>query len=84
MRTRIVGSARASRRPIRVLHFFENNAPPGSSIPGQRSGRCHSSVMFEPDAVAHQPRAVIDQQPQIQLRPAQLRRRERVQPTPEI
>jgi hypothetical protein len=30
IRTRIVCSARARRRPIRVLHFFKNSAPPGN------------------------------------------------------
>jgi hypothetical protein len=28
-------SARAGRRPIRVAHFFENSAPPGSRSSGQ-------------------------------------------------
>ena len=42
----IVCSARARRREIRVFHFFENSAPPGSRSSGHRSCRCHSSVLL--------------------------------------
>ena len=52
IRTRIDCSARAKRRPIRVPHFFENNAPPGSRSSGQRSCRCQSSVLLPARAAA--------------------------------
>jgi hypothetical protein len=41
---RLLGAGQASRDPL--LHFFENNAPPGNSSSGQRSCRCHCSVLF--------------------------------------
>ena len=46
IRTRIVCSARAKRREMRVPHLRENSAPPGSTSSGQRSCRCQSSVLL--------------------------------------
>ena len=46
MRTRMVCSARASRRAIRGAPLAENSAPPGSSSSGHRSCRCHCSVLL--------------------------------------
>src|SRR5512133_2614463 len=43
---RIVCSARAKRRAIVLVHFFENNAPPGNASSGQRSWRFHCSVLL--------------------------------------
>ncbi len=77
MRTRIVCSARASRRPIRVLHVFENSAPPGSRSSGHC--RCQSSVLLGLDAMAHEAFAVVAEQPQVQLRSGQLRGRKGLQ-----
>ena len=79
IRTRAVCSARARRRAIAGVHFFENSAPPGSSSSGQRSCRCQSSVVVERDALADEPFAVIDQQPEVELGPGQLRDRQRLE-----
>jgi hypothetical protein len=50
MRTRIVCSARAKRRAILLVHFFENNAPPGNASSGQRSCRFPCSVLLSATA----------------------------------
>ena len=48
IRTRVDCSARARRRPMRLLHFAENSALAGSVSSGQRSCRCHCSVLLSP------------------------------------
>src|SRR5215216_788465 len=52
IRTRIVCSARASRRPIRVAHLFENSAPPGSRSSGHRSCSCAAGKDSSPSCSA--------------------------------
>src|SRR4051812_16909694 len=79
IRTRIVCCARASRRPMRVLHFFENNAPPGSRSSGPQVVQMPQQRAVELDAMADQPFAVVDQQPHVELGPVQVRGREPVQ-----
>jgi hypothetical protein len=79
IRTRIVCSARASRRATRVLHFFENNAPPGSRSPGHRLVQVPLQCAVELDALADKAFAVVDEQPQVQLRSVQVRGGETLQ-----
>jgi hypothetical protein len=70
-----------SRRPIRVLHFFENSAPPGSRSSGHRSCRCQSSVLLsrlgeaQPDALATLERRRGQRPPQARQDRPQRRRR---------
>ena len=61
-----------------VVHFFENNAPPGSVELGPEVVQVPLQRVVERDARADQPLAVVDQQPDVELRAGQRRRRQRL------
>jgi hypothetical protein len=64
---------------MRVLHFCENNAPPGSCSSGQIVQMPLQRVV-ERDALTDQALAVIDEQPQVKLGPVEVSDREGLQP----
>ena len=79
MRTRIVCSARASRRAIRGAPVAVKQRAAGQLELGPEVVQMPLQRVVERDALADQPLAVIDEQPQVELGAVQLRGRQRIQ-----
>src|SRR5215207_6558444 len=83
IRTRAVCSARARRRAILVVHFFDSSALPGKGLLGPEVVQVPEQIVVECGAHPNEPFAVIDQQPDVELDAGQLGDRQPVNAFPE-